>query len=67
MDKEQIKSSILSMINSELDQWLEEEPTITDAFEYEKRLFERTLRIGQSMLVNSRGKVPKDRNLKKRF
>ena len=67
MDKEQIRASILRAVNQELDQWLEEEPTITDAFEYEKRLFERTLRIGQSMLVNSRGKVPKDRNLKKRY
>jgi hypothetical protein len=66
MDKEQIKTSILRTVSEELDQWLSEEPTITDAFEYEKRLFERTLRIGRSMLVNSRGQLPKDRNAKKK-
>lgn len=65
MDKSQIKASILRTINEELDHWLEEEPTIKDAFDYEKRLFERTLRIGQSMLVHGQGKVPKDRNAKK--
>jgi len=67
MDKSQIKSSILRTMSEELDAWLQEEPTITDAFEYEKRLFERTLRIGQSMLVNSKGKLPKDRNAKKKY
>ena len=67
MDKEHIKESILRAVNEELDQWLQEEPTITDAFDYEKRLFERTLRIGQSMLVNSKGKVTKDRNTKKKY
>jgi hypothetical protein len=66
MDKEAIKASILRTISQELDEWLTEEPSITDAFEYEKRLFERTLRIGRSILTNSQGQLSKDRNTKKK-
>ena len=66
MDKEQIRRSILRTVNEEIDQWLEEEPNITDAFSYEQQLFERTLRIGRSMLVNSQSKLSKDRNTKKK-
>ncbi len=67
MDKEQIKQSILITVEAEVDAWLEIEPKMTDAYEYEKDLFERTLRIGRSMLTNSRGKLPKDRNAKKKY
>jgi|GEM_PF-3835997 hypothetical protein len=67
MDKAQIKASILRTMSEELDEWLEEEPTIRDAFQYEMRLFERTLRIGKSMLQHSQGKLPKDRNAKKKY
>ncbi|MFT6337295.1 MAG: hypothetical protein ACJATI_004058, partial [Halioglobus sp.] len=42
------------------------EPKITDAFDYEKTLFDRTMRIGRLMLENSRRKPPKNRNKKKR-
>jgi hypothetical protein len=66
MDKDAVRASILRTVSQEIDQWLAEEPTITDAFDYEKRLFERTLRIGQSMLTNSQGKLSKDRNTKKK-
>ncbi len=66
MDKKEIKQSILRTVESEIDAWLEEEPTITDPFEYEKNLFERTLRIGRTMLVSSQGKLSKDRNTKKK-
>lgn len=66
MDKNTIKSSILKAVEQEVDAWLKEEPHFTDPFEYEKSLFERTLRIGKSMMENSRGKLPKDRNAKKK-
>ena len=67
MDKEAIKASILRTVSNELDEWLTEEPTITDGLDYEKRLFERTLRIGRSILINSQGKLSKDRNTKKKY
>lgn len=67
MDKAQIKASILRTMSEELDEWLEEEPTIRDAFQYEMRLFERTLRIGKSMLQHGQGKLSKDRNAKKKY
>ncbi len=66
MDKSKIKQSILRAVEAEIDAWLDIEPTFTDAFEYEKDLFARTLRIGKSMMVNSQGKVSKDRNTKKK-
>lgn len=66
MDKKEIKRSILRTVEAEIDAWLEIEPTITDAFEYERSLFERTIRIGKTMLERSQGKVSVDRNTKKK-
>jgi hypothetical protein len=65
MDKSQIKESILRMFEAELDAWLEIEPKINDAFEYERDLLDRTLRVGKGMITLSQGKIPKDRNAKK--
>ena len=67
MDKSQVKESILRMFEAELDAWLEIEPKIKDAFEYERDLLCRTLRVGQGMITLSQGKIPKDRNAKKKF
>jgi hypothetical protein len=66
MDKQLIKASILKTVELEIDAWLEAEPKLTDPFEYEKSLFERTLRIGQVMLEQGQGKVSRDRNCKKK-
>lgn len=66
MDKKAIKTSILKTVEQEVDAWLKEEPHFTDPFEYEKSLLERTLRIGKSMMENSKGKLSKDRNTKKK-
>ena len=57
MDKQTIKASILRQIESEVDNWLEDEPKFTDPFEYEKSLFERVLRMGKVMMVYGQGKV----------
>lgn len=67
MDKIAIKESILRTVEQELDAWLEEEPKIKDAFDYEKRLFERTMRMGKAILERGQGKLPKDRNTKKKY
>lgn len=66
MDKQELKASILRSVEQEIDAWLDVEPKITDAFEYEKTLFDRTLRIGRLMLENSRGQPSRDRNTKKK-
>ena len=65
MDKLRIRESILRTVEQEIDTWLEEEGKITDAFTYEKQLFERAMRIGKTMLEGSQGKLSKDRNTKK--
>ena len=67
MDKQEIIKSILRTVEQEVTDWIEEEDTITDALDYEKRLLERSLRIGGVMLAGSKGKVSKDRNAKKKF
>ena len=66
MDKSEIKKSILRTVEAEIDAWLEVEPKFTDAFEYERSLFERTLRIGHTILTESKGRISKDRNTKKK-
>lgn len=66
MDKQLIMESILKTVRQEVTEWLDEQDSITDPFEYEKNLLERSLRIGRSMLENSTGKISKDRNVKKK-
>lgn len=66
MDRQEIKATILRKIEAELDTWLNLEPTITDAMEYERTLFSSTLNIGHTILQHSRGKLPRDRNAKKK-
>ncbi len=65
MDKQIIMESILKTVKKEITEWLDEHDSITDPFEYEKNLSERSLRIGRSMLENSSGKISRDRNVKK--
>ena len=67
MDKGSIIKSILRTVEQEVTEWIEEEDRITDAFDYEKRLLERSMRIGGIMLAGSKGKLSKDRNAKKKF
>lgn len=67
MDKEAIIESILKTVRQEVEQWVEEEGTIKDPFLYEKRLLERSLRMGRAMMEGSGGKLSRDRNAKKKF
>ena len=66
MDKQQIKASILRNLEPQIDEWLSVEPDFTDAFEYEKSLYERVLRMGKTMMLHSQGKISRDRNQKKK-
>lgn len=65
MDDQKIRESILRTVNEEIDSWLANKDAIKDPLEYEKRLFEHSMRFGKSLLVNSDGKLSKDRNKKK--
>ena len=66
MDKKAVVESILKTVRQEVEGWVEEEEKIKDPFEYEKRLLERVLRMGQTMVEESGGKLAKDRNAKKK-
>ena len=66
MDKKAIRASILRAVTQEIDEWLEEEPGISDPFQYEHRLLTRSLRMGRALLERTRGELSRDRNKKKR-
>jgi len=66
MEKKQLIEAMLNAIRPEVEQWAEESQTIKDGYEYEDRLLVRMRNIGRIMLEKSMGKVPKDRNQKKK-
>lgn len=66
MDKQQIVKSILKTVELEVNEWLDEQDSIKDPFEYEQRLLERSLKYGKTLLSESSGKVSRDRNAKKK-
>lgn len=67
MDKKMVVESILKTVRQEVEEWVEEEGKIKDAFEYEKKLLERVLRMGKTMMEESGGKPSRDRNTKKKY
>lgn len=67
MDNEIKLQSILKTVEDEVKVWLKEEGQIQDSIEYEKKVLGIALRIGKSIVIESGGKLPKDRNQKKRF
>lgn len=66
MDKQTFIESILKTVKQEAEAWFDEEQTIDDPFDYEQRLFERTLKIGRKMMEVSGGDLVRDRNAKKK-
>ncbi len=67
MDNEIKLQSILKTVEEELKVWLMEEGQIQDPIEYEKKVLGMALRFGKSIVTESGGKQPKDRNQKKRY
>lgn len=67
MDREEKFQSILKAVETDLKLWLEEEVNIHDPIEYETKLLALSFRFGKNVLINSGGKLPKDRNSKKKF
>ena len=65
MDKQTYIESILKTVKQEAEAWFDEEQSIDDPFDYEQRLFERTLKIGKKMMEVSGGNLVWDRKAKK--
>lgn len=66
MDKTEKIQSILKAVEQEVTQWVNEEGNLRDPILYEQKLLERTFKIGKTLMLNSHGKLPKDRNAKKK-
>lgn len=64
MEKEQIKQEMKTAVCAEIDQWLEEKEFITDGYEFEERLLQRSHNIGRLLMQKSVGEVPGNRNKK---
>lgn len=66
MEKQERIDSILRMMRTKLEDYIDEESNITDPIEYENRLLEIGNNFALEVLKTSRGKVPKSRNGKKK-
>ncbi len=66
MDKESRIQSILKAVEQEVTQWVNEEGKVTDPILYEHMLLEKAFNIGKVLMLSGNGKIPKDRNGKKK-
>lgn len=67
MANKTIKEAILNSFEQELDQWLKEEETFTNGYDYETAFVHFIQRVGKNTIQLSQGKMPKSRNSKKNF
>jgi len=67
METKQAVDSILEAVREELSHFVETESEITSALDYEKRVFELAMKFARETIDKSQGKMPKSRNLKKRY
>lgn len=66
MDKTEKIQSILKAVEQEVTQWVNEEGSIRDPILYEQKLLERAFNFGKALMLSSNGKLPNDRNVKKK-
>lgn len=65
-DRSALKTEILARISTELDQWLEQESSISSGYDYETKLLEVCKRVNRTILEGSVGAQPRGRNAKKK-
>ena len=65
MDTQSRIDSILSVMRTKLEAYMEEESTITDPIEYEDKLLAIGQQFSIEVLESSLGRIPKSRNQKK--
>ena len=66
MDTNKVVDSILVEIRTEIKEWVQEEPNFTCPIAYEQKLLTVAMSIAKTMVLQSQGKEPKGRNLKKK-
>lgn len=65
MEKQKRIESILSVMRTKLEAYIDQESTITDPIEYEDQLLAIGQQFSLEVLQSSMGKVPRSRNQKK--
>ena len=66
MEKEQIVENILASLRSEVSAFVSEESDITDSIEYEERVLAISRKLARTLITQTKGKLPKSRNSKKK-
>lgn len=64
MNKDSIKTAMMSAISEEIDFWLDKEGSIGDGYQYETEFMKTTRKVNQIMLAKSLGAISVDRNKK---
>ena len=64
MEKEELKTSILSAISGEIDEWLSASEEIKSGYEYEDQFLRRMRKVNKIILEKSMGSLPSNRNKK---
>ncbi len=67
MENKQIVESILETVKEEIAQFVEHESEIKCPVAYETRVWEIARTISKNLILGTQGKLPKSRNLKKKF
>lgn len=61
-----ITAQVIASLRSEIDDFVKEESGITDSIAYEERVLELSRKFARSLIAQTRGKMPKSRNSKKK-
>jgi hypothetical protein len=67
MDTNKIVETILENVKQEITQFVEIQPTITCPIEYEMKVLSVSQAIARQLIEQSQGKIPRSRNLKKKY
>ena len=61
-----MREEFFDALKAEIKSWYESQNDQTDSYEYERSFAEMMQKLGQKILQESMGKLPKSRNGKKR-
>lgn len=61
-----MREEFFDVLKAEIKLWYESQEEQTDSYEYERSFAEMMQRLGQKILQESMGELPKSRNEKKR-
>lgn len=66
MEKQQIVESILETVKAQIEEFVDQQETISTSIEYEDKVWEIVNNFGLDLIIKSQGLLPKSRNSKKK-